>query len=57
MQEPLYDFCKENGITFTAYGPLGSPQRMGIRAGDPILLEEPKLKEIAQRHNKTPAQV
>ncbi|OQV21054.1 Alcohol dehydrogenase [NADP(+)] [Hypsibius exemplaris] len=57
MQKPLYEFCKKNNITFTAYGPLGSPTRWGINPKDPILLEEPQLKEIAKRHNKTPAQV
>ncbi|GAV06919.1 hypothetical protein RvY_16828 [Ramazzottius varieornatus] len=57
MQKPLFDFCQKNKITFTAYGPLGSPQRMGIKADDPVLLEEPKLKDIANRHNKTPAQI
>lgn len=57
MQKPLYDFCKKNDITFTAYGPLGSPQRQTIRPEDPVLLQEPKLKEIATRLNKTPAQI
>ena len=27
QQRPLADFCKERGITFTAYAPFGSPTR------------------------------
>ncbi|XP_055333036.1 uncharacterized protein LOC129584749 [Paramacrobiotus metropolitanus] len=57
MQNPLYAYCYKNGITFTAYGPLGSPDRVTKRPGDPVLLEEPKLKEIADKHKKTPAQI
>lgn len=57
MQKPLYEFCKQHGITFTAYGPLGSPERPTVNPNDPVLLQEPKLKEIANNHNKTPAQV
>lgn len=56
MQKPLYAFCKQHGITFTAYGPLGSPERPNVNPNDPVLLQEPKLKEIAEKHNKTPAQ-
>ncbi|OQV21053.1 Prostaglandin F synthase 1 [Hypsibius exemplaris] len=56
-QGPLYDFCTKNQITFTAYGPLGSPGRLDIRSGDPVLLEDPLVLEIAKRHNKTPAQI
>lgn len=57
MQKKLYDFCKQHGITMTAYGPLGSPARTVINPDDPVLLEDPKLLEIAKRLNRTPAQV
>jgi diketogulonate reductase-like aldo/keto reductase len=54
-QFPLKSFCKLNGIDITAYSPLGST---GLRRkGEPILLEEPLIREIAKRHGKTPAQV
>uniref|UniRef100_A0A8C9US18 NADP-dependent oxidoreductase domain-containing protein n=1 Tax=Spermophilus dauricus TaxID=99837 RepID=A0A8C9US18_SPEDA len=45
-QEKLIQYCHSKGITATAYSPL-----------DPSLLEDPKIKEIAARHKKSPAQV
>lgn len=51
----LVKFCHDNGIHVTAYSPLG---KIGYRnPGDPLLIDEPVLQEIAKRHNKTPAQV
>ncbi|KAI4459518.1 aldo/keto reductase [Holotrichia oblita] len=48
-QKKLAEFCKSKNITITAYSPLGS--------GEPKLLNDPKLKEIAAKHNKTTAQL
>jgi methylglyoxal/glyoxal reductase len=44
---PLIDYCNKHGIAVTAYSPLGSGR----------LLEDSKIKEIAEKHNKSPAQV
>jgi diketogulonate reductase-like aldo/keto reductase len=46
----LLEFCKENGIVFLAFAPLGH----GIRPGP---LEDPVILQIAARVGKTPAQV
>jgi alcohol dehydrogenase (NADP+) len=46
----LLEFCKENGIVFLAFAPLGH----GIRPGP---LEDPVVSQIAARIGKTPAQV
>ena len=46
----LLEFCKEKGIVFLAFVPLGH----GIRPG---LLEDPVILAIAARIGKTPAQV
>jgi diketogulonate reductase-like aldo/keto reductase len=46
----LLDFCKEKGIVFLAFAPLGH----GIRPGP---LEDPVVAAIAGRTGRTPAQV
>jgi len=46
----LLEFCKEKGIVFLAFAPLGH----GMRPG---LLEDPVVSAIAERVGRTPAQV
>jgi len=46
----LLEFCKEKGIVFLAFAPLGH----GMKPG---LLEDPVISAIAARVGKTPAQV
>lgn len=48
QQKELKQFCKEHGIYVEAYSPLMNGTKV---------LEEPVIKEIAERHGKTPAQV
>jgi aldehyde reductase len=49
-QVELLEFCKEKGIVFLAFAPLGH----GMKPG---LLEDPVISAIATRVGKTPAQV
>jgi alcohol dehydrogenase (NADP+) len=50
QQTELLDFCNSNGLVLLAFAPLGH----GIKPG---VLEDPTIVAIAQRVNKTPAQV
>ncbi|XP_072025160.1 aldo-keto reductase 1B-like [Amphiura filiformis] len=56
-QHELVDFCKKKGITVTAYSPLGSPDRPTRTKEDPVLMEDPVVKAIAESKGKSPAQI
>ena len=42
---------------FEAYAPLGSPGRRSQQSDDPVVMEDPVIKEIAEKHGATPGQV
>jgi len=52
-------FCDENDIVFNGYSPLGRSDwtMFDTSVGTPTLLEEPSVKQIAQRVGKSVAQV
>lgn len=56
-QRKLIDYCKSVDVTFTGYSPLGAPQRPWAKDDDERLLDDAKLKEVAQKHGKSPAQI
>ncbi|KAI4308448.1 hypothetical protein L6164_031525 [Bauhinia variegata] len=53
QQKKLRDFCKENGITLTAFCPL----RKGASRGANAVMDNDVVKEIAEVHGKSVAQV
>lgn len=68
QQPELLDFCKKLNIVLTAYAPIGSPGlktfakvKFGVVFDEkdklPVLLEDPKVLFLAEKHKKTPAQV
>ncbi|MFY0686680.1 MAG: aldo/keto reductase [Cyclobacteriaceae bacterium] len=59
QQQTLIEYCKGNGIHFTCYSPLGSPDRPArvVKDDAPILLENPTISNIARDHQISPAQV
>lgn len=60
LQQPeLVQFCHKHNIQLTAYSPLGSkdrPSRLKTE-GEPILLEDPVINELAGKHDASPAQI
>lgn len=58
-QPDMLTFADEADVHLTAYSPLGSLDRPdSMKAEDePILIEDPTIKEIADRHDASPAQV
>lgn len=56
-QKPMINLCREYEIVVTAYGPLGRPGLSQNPENDPILLDDPKIKDIAVKYNRTVAQI
>ncbi|KAK5642323.1 hypothetical protein RI129_008490 [Pyrocoelia pectoralis] len=56
-QTKMIEFCHSKGIHVVGYAPLGAPGRSNPTENFPKLLEDPRLKEIAKKYTKSPAQV
>ena len=56
QQRALREYCNDKNIKVTAYAPLSSPTRKWKNT-ETNLLEDPIVKEIANKYNKTPGQI
>ncbi|KAM4642230.1 aldo-keto reductase family 1 member A1 [Discoglossus pictus] len=56
-QNELIAHCRSQGLVFTGYSPLGSPDRSWRKPEDPVLLEEPGLITMAKKYGKSEAQI
>lgn len=58
-QEKLIRFCQQEGIAVTAFSPLGAESYYALSMADESesVLNQSVVREIAGRHNRTPAQV
>lgn len=57
QNKELVKYCQQENVAVVAYAPLGAPDRGWSKDGDPIPLEDPKIKDLAKKHNKSPAQI
>lgn len=58
-QGKLVRFCREEGIAVTAFSPLGALSyfSLGMADAGESVLEQPVIRDAAERHGKTPARV
>lgn len=59
QQSAMLEFCQKNGIRMVAYAPLGSGDRPKplVRRGEPVLLEDTVICEVAMNHQVPPSAV
>ena len=59
QQDELFGFCANHRILITGYSPLGSGDRQSSnrRENEPVLLDDAVLKNIADRHHASVAQI
>ena len=56
VQDEIVDWCKKQNIEITAYSPLGGDMpKADFEVND--VLEEPIIKELAEKYKKTPGQI
>jgi D-xylose reductase len=58
VQDQLVSFCFREGLTVTAFSPLGASSYIELNMASNIgALDEPVVKSLAAKYGKTPAQI
>lgn len=57
LNKRLMAHCHSRDVVVTAYSPLGSPSHPVFAPESRRAINEPKIRAVAQRHHKTPAQI
>nr|AAB97617.1 NADPH-dependent mannose 6-phosphate reductase [Apium graveolens] len=57
QRDSLIKFCQKYGIAITAHTPLGGALANTERFGSVSCLDDPVLKKLSDKHNKSPAQI
>nr|XP_039254097.1 1,5-anhydro-D-fructose reductase-like [Styela clava] len=56
-QKQMLDFCKSKGIAVTSYSPFASPGRPWVIKAGINVLDDPVLKQLAEKYKKSVGQV
>lgn len=56
-QKSLSEYCASHGIIVIAFSPLGTPNRPNALTGEPNLFANQSIADMAQRLNRTQAQI
>ncbi|EDV21632.1 uncharacterized protein TRIADDRAFT_50776 [Trichoplax adhaerens] len=56
-QQKLLEYCQQRDIVMTAYAPLGSSDRPWAKPNEVGVLDDPIVKELANKYKKSPAQI
>ncbi len=59
VQEQLLRYCRQEQLAYTAFSPLGAGSYvpLGMASASDSVLEQTVVRELAQAHNKSPAQI
>ena len=57
QNDELVDFCQKENIVVVGYAPLGAPDRAWLNEKDPRPLQHSFVVDLANKYNKSPAQV
>lgn len=57
LNKRLIAHCQSRDVVVNAFSPLGAPGHPDFSPGDRLAINEPIIRAVAQRHQRTPAQI